>query len=302
MSDKRSRIMIVEDENINLAVLSQILSPEYDLETAINGQDVLQRCEDNWPDLILLDIILPDMNGFDVLRKLKASDSAKDIPVIIINGRDNQDDEEMAFLLGAADYITKPFNNTIVLTRVATHLQIARQARAIEELNLIDPLTGLPNRRSFDKRLMFEWKRAVREKKALSLLLIEIDNFKSYNEAYGNVQGVELLKAAADVLLKNARRPADFSARLGDEMFGVLLPDTVWESALFIAENVRKTIKDTILPTVDGKSQTSVSVSIGLATKIPQLHDKPAELVNLADECLHQAKQAGCDRIIGKVL
>ena len=302
MDKYRNNIMIVDDENINIAILSQILSPEYNLTTAMNGHEALKRAEEEQPDLILLDIVMPDMSGFDVLRKLKISVSTKDIPVIIITGRNNSDDEEKSFLLGAVDYITKPFNNTIVMTRVKTHLQIVSQEQIIEHLNMVDSLTGLSNRRNFDSHMETEWKRAIREKKALSLLIIDIDRFKSYNDAYGHIQGDELLKAISLVLMKSARRPADLSARISGAEFGVLLPDTSWESALLMAENIRKTIKSTMIPTVDGKSQTSVTVSIGLVTKTPNIDDKLADYFSLADDSMHEAKRAGRDRIIGKVL
>jgi len=294
--------MIVDDENINIAILSQILSPEFDLLTAMNGHEALKRAEEDRPDLILLDIVMPDMGGFDVLRKLKYSAAAKGIPVIIITGSNNPEDEEKAFLLGAVDYIKKPFNNTIVMSRVKTQLQIINQEHIIEHLNLVDSLTGLSNRRSFDKHMDMEWKRALREQKPLSLLIIDIDRFKSYNDAYGHVQGDELLKTVAVILMKSARRPADMSARISGAEFGVLLPDTSWESALFMSENIRKTIRATILPTIDGRSQTSVTVSIGLATKIPHTNDKRADFFGLADDSMHEAKRAGRDRIIGKVL
>ena len=302
MEKYRNTVMIVDDENINIAILSQILSPEYDLLTAMNGHEALKRAEEDRPDLILLDIVMPNISGFDVLRKLKTSALTKDIPVIIITGRNNSDDEEKSFLLGAADYITKPFNNTIVITRVKTQLQIISQEQIIERLNLVDSLTGLSNRRSFDRHLELEWKRAVREKKPLSLLTIDIDKFKAYNDAYGHVQGDEMLKAVAVALMKSARRPADMSARISGAEFAVLLPDTSWESALFIAESIRKTIKTTILPTIDGKSRTSVTASIGLVTKTPQVDDKLSDFFGLSDDSMHEAKRAGRDRIIGKVL
>jgi len=294
--------MIVDDENINIAILSQILSPEYNLVTAMNGHDALRHARENRPDLILLDIIMPDISGFDVLRKLKSSPLIKDIPVIIITGRNNTDDEEKSFLLGAVDYITKPFNNTIVVSRVKMHLQIVSQEQIIERLSLVDALTGLSNRRSFDSHMQIEWKRAIREKKPVSLLIIDIDNFKAYNDAYGHVQGDEMLKAVSVVLMKTARRPADMSARISGAEFAVLLPDTSWESALFMSENIRKTIKDTILPTIDGKAQTSVTASVGLVTKTPHVNDMLSDFFGLADDCMHEAKNSGRDRIIGKVL
>lgn len=302
MDKYRHTVMIVDDENINIAILSQILSPEYNLLTAMNGHEALRRAEENRPDLILLDIVMPDISGFDVLRKLKSSAATKEIPVIIITGRDNPDDEEKSFLLGALDYMTKPFNNTIVLSRVKTQLQIISQEQIIEHLNLVDSLTGLSNRRSFESHTEKEWKRAVREKKPLSLLIIDIDRFKAYNDAYGHVQGDELLKMAAVLLMKSARRPADMSARISVAEFGVVLPDTAWESALFMAENIRKTIKASILPTIDGKNDTSVTVSIGLVTKTPQVNDNLPDFFGLAEDSMHEAKRAGGDRILGKVL
>jgi len=298
----RHNVMIVDDENINIAILSQILSPEYNLLTAMNGQDALKRAEESRPDLILLDIALPDMSGFDLLRKIKSSPPAKDIPVIMITASGSPDDEEKAFLLGAVDYMTKPFNNTIVSSRVKTQLLIISQSQVIERLNLADPLTGLPNRRNFDRHLDLEWKRAIRERKPVSLLIIDIDRFKAYNDAYGHIQGDEMLKAVALVLIKSARRPADMTARISGAEFAAVLPDTSWESALFMAENIRKTIKSTILPTIDGKAQTSVTVSVGLVTKTPHVNDKLSDFFSLADDSMHEAKRAGRDRIIGKVL
>ena len=302
MDKYRHTLMVVDDENINIAILSQILTPEYELITAMNGQDALKRAEENRPDLILLDIVMPDMSGFDVLRKLKSTSAAKEIPVIIITGRNNTDDEEKSFLLGAVDYMTKPFNNTIVMSRVKTQLMIVNQEQIIEHLNLVDPLTGLSNRRSFDRHLDMEWKRAVREQKPVSLLIVDIDRFKSYNDAYGHVQGDELLKAVAVVLMKSARRPADLTARISGAEFAAVLPDTSWESALLMAENIRKSIKATVLPTIDGKTQTSVTASIGLVTKTPHINDKLSDFFGLADDSMHEAKRAGRDRIIGKVL
>ena len=302
VSEHRDKIMIVDDENVNIAILSQILSPEYDLITAMNGNDVLKLAETELPDLILLDIAMSGMNGFDVIRKLKSFDATKDIPVIIITARNNLDDEEKAFLLGAVDYMTKPFNNTIVITRIETHLRIVRQRKEIEQLNLADSLTGLSNRQGFDKFMELEWRRAIREKKALSLLVIDIDSFKAYNEAYGHVQGDELLKAIASVFTKCARRSSDLSARISGEEFAMLLPDTAWEFSLLIAENVRKNIKSTILPTIDGKIQTSVTVSIGLVTKTPLQNDNIEDFFDMAYDCMSEAKLAGRDRIIGKVI
>jgi diguanylate cyclase (GGDEF)-like protein len=295
--DPKQTILIVDDEKANLIVLNQILSGAYKIFMAKTGQAALKLARAKKPDLILLDIILPDISGFEVLEKLQSESETNSIPVICITGLDSENDEEKGFLLGAVDYIKKPFKSTIVKMRVNTHIKILQQMRVIKSYGFTDPLTDIPNRRCFDERIVMEWRRAVREKKPLSFLMIDIDQFKSYNDTYGHHQGDVLLKAVAQIFLAMVRRPADLPARIGGEEFGILLPDTGAESALLVAESIRAAIESLRVPTVDGSKMTAVTISIGLATALPVKDDSVKDFVSQTDKNLYSAKTTGRNRI-----
>ncbi|MDR3322428.1 MAG: diguanylate cyclase [Synergistaceae bacterium] len=289
-------ILAVDDERANLAVLNRILSADYTIFTAKSGEEALDRAQKDRPDLILLDIVMPGMNGFDVLTKLKESPHTRNIPVIIVTGLSSEEDEEKGFFLGAVDYITKPFKNAIVLARVRTHIQIIHQIRTIERLGLIDPLTDIANRRSFDDRIDMEWRRSVREGKPISFLMMDLDKFKNYNDTYGHPQGDVLLKTVAKIFAAAARRPSDLAARLGGEEFGILLPDADLESALSIAEKIRSEVEATRIPAPDG-AVTSATISIGAASLIPREGDLAKDFISKADVNLYNAKSTGRNRI-----
>jgi diguanylate cyclase (GGDEF)-like protein len=291
------KVLAVDDEKSNLMVLHSILSAEYSVFTARTGEEALSRVAENPPDLILLDILLPGIDGFEVLRRLKGSPETRLIPVIIITGLQSDVDEEKGLLLGAVDYITKPFKNTIVMARVKTHIQIVRQFRMIERLGLVDPLTDIPNRRCFDDRIGIEWRRAIREGKPISFLMMDLDNFKQYNDSWGHPQGDVLLKSVCRAFTAAARRPGDMAARLGGEEFGVLLPDTDLSASLKVAEEIRSRIENLRVPTVDGKTETGITISIGAASLIPARDMSIADFISTADRCLYAAKASGRNRV-----
>ncbi|MDR1930377.1 MAG: diguanylate cyclase [Treponema sp.] len=295
-TDSKFTILIVDDEKANLTVLNRILYGEYEIVMAKNGELALSLAMEGKPDLILLDIMLPDINGFDVLTRLKGEPETKKIPVICITGLDSEYDEEKGFLLGAVDYIKKPFKSAIVKARVHNHAEIVRQMRIIEKYSLTDPLTDLSNRRNFNDRLDTEWRRAVREHVPLSFLMMDLDKFKSYNDAYGHPQGDILLKAAAGVFMTMARRPADLPARLGGEEFGVLMPETGAEGALMVAEHIRAGIEALRVPTADGEV-TTATISIGVVSAVPGKTDSIEDFISRADENLYAAKTAGRNRV-----
>jgi diguanylate cyclase (GGDEF)-like protein len=296
--NQKSKILIVDDEKSNLMLLNRILSAEYTIFTAKSGEEALTRVRKDEPDLILMDVIMPGMSGFDALMKLKEDDETSRIPVIIITGLNSEGDEEKGFALGAVDYMVKPFNHAIVRARVKIHMQIVQQIRTIERLGLVDSLTNMPNRRSFDSHFAVEWKRAAREKKPISFLMLDVDHFKNYNDTYGHPQGDVLLKAVAKIFMQAARRPTDLAARIGGEEFGVLLPETTLESALIIAERIRSQVEAERIPLLsDGQQITSVTISIGVASCIPQAGDSSEAFVARADKFLYVAKNSGRNQI-----
>jgi diguanylate cyclase (GGDEF)-like protein len=288
-------ILIIDDEEINLQTLQFILGTEYILSTACTGADALRQLEDNLPDLILLDIMLPDISGFELLEKLKSNPATVQIPVIIVTGLSGEEEEERGFFLGAVDYITKPFNNAIVRARVKTHIRMISHIRTIEKLSMIDPLTSIANRRSFDKRMRVEWKLSQREDSNIAFLMIDIDKFKDYNDTYGHPQGDVLLKAVAHTIETSILRASDLVARLGGEEFGVILPDTSLEDSLVVAERIRANVASLQVPLANG-FLTRITISIGVVSASAQTMSME-DFISQADKNLYKAKEEGRNRV-----
>jgi diguanylate cyclase (GGDEF)-like protein len=296
-------LLVVDDESANLAVLNTILRADYDIFTAKSGNAALTLTMEKHPDLILLDIMMPDVDGFEVLKRLKDDAETRKIPVIIITGLESEASEVQGFTMGAVDYIRKPFKPDLVRARVRAHIEIVVQARASEQLGLTDPLTGIANRRNFDERIAMEWRRAIRDKCVLSFLMMDLDNYKIYNDTFGHPQGDILLKTVAKLFASKVKRPADLTARIGGEEFSILLPNTSLGSALAIAEDVLKGVESLRIPTADGSSITSTTISIGVASMVPTYDDSMDDFIAQADKNLYKAKAEGRNRIcyVGQV-
>lgn len=298
MNDQgKFNILIVDDERSNIDVLMHILKPQYGVRVAKSGASALKLADAHQPDLILLDVVMEDMSGFDALARLKESNRTRHIPVIFVTGLASAEDEERGFRAGAVDYIGKPFNSAVVLARVATHLKIVSQMRTIERLGIIDALTDIPNRRAFEHQISVEWRRAVRERKPISLLFLDVDKFKQYNDAYGHPQGDVLLQELARTVSQSLKRPTDLCARLGGEEFAVILPDTDADGALLVAEQIRRNVAIRQVPCPETGAMTSVTVSIGLASKTPGPDDRIEDMMAQADAKLNDAKQTGRNRV-----
>jgi diguanylate cyclase (GGDEF)-like protein len=290
-------ILIVDDEISNIWILESALKSYYTLYTAHDGRSALEMAKKHLPDLILLDVIMPDISGYEVLAELKKTAATMGIPVIFITGLSTVEEEEKGFLLGAVDYITKPFNSTIVRVRVRQHLQTLRQFRMIQRLSSIDPLTDIPNRRGFNDRMNTEWARAIRGQEPIGILLIDVDNFKIYNDTYGHPQGDEALLCLARLFRRTLERSTDFVARWGGEEFVVLLPGTDLNGAVNVAEQIRANTEATPIPRVDG-SDTRVTVSIGAHSLIPSAASSPEPFISQADKALYAAKNNGKNRVV----
>ena len=297
MPEKKNAILIVDDENANLKVLTHILGSEYTIFTATSGSSAIEKAIEFAPDLILLDILMPEMDGYATLCQIKSCEAIKKIPVIFITGLDSEEDEEKGLALEAADYITKPFSASIVKLRVRNQIQIVNQLRTIERLSMIDQLTNIPNRRSFDDRLNMEWKQAKREQTPISLLLMDLDNFKNLNDTYGHQQGDIVLQKVACIFPKSFRRPGDFAARWGGEEFVALLPNTPLDGAIEIAEKIRSDIEQTVFKTADG-IETRVTLSVGVNSLIPTNETSIDAFFSKADRALYSAKEAGKNKVI----
>ncbi len=297
---KAGRILVVDDEPHNIKLLSDFLKEGNKIMVAKEGEPALKVAwGPNPPDLILLDIIMPGLDGYEVCRRLKADDRSMHIPVIFITALDHADDETKGFNLGAVDFITKPFNPVIVKARVNTHLQLKRKTDLLEQLASLDGLTELPNRRSLDENLEKEIRRARRDNAALSLILIDIDHFKKYNDHYGHVAGDGCLKKVARVIKEAGKRGADFAARYGGEEFAVILPDTDAGGATQVAENTCWAVAALKLPHAASPIADHVSISIGVSTVLPKNEElSPSDLITAADTALYQAKESGRNRAV----
>ena len=299
MADEaKSTILIVDDEMLNRHVLYNSLKDEYNVLIAETGEKALAKIVEENVDLVLMDIIMPGLSGFDVLVKLKESKETINIPVIFITGLTSAKDETRGLMLGAVDYIGKPFNIDIVRARVRTHIKIVKQMRLIESLGLIDSLTDLANRRRFDQQLKIEWARAMREKTSLSLLMIDVDKFKHYNDAYGHPMGDALLQSLSRTFLHCARRPTDLVARVGGEEFAVLLPNSDLSGALIVAENLRKTVEDLGAPS-GHDPEKPVTISIGVESAMPGQNFSIEDFVKNCDQKLYTAKRTGRNKVTG---
>ena len=287
-------ILIVDDEISNIIALSDMLEEDYDVSALRDSLDVVETVKSDMPDIILLDIVMPGMDGFDVIKALKKSKMTKDIPVIFITGLDDIETEEKGLIYGAADYITKPFHAPIVQLRVRNQIKILDQFRTILRLSMHDQLTGLPNRRNFESRVSYEWSRAHREQTPLSLLMIDIDHFKDYNDTYGHQSGDNALITVVKAFAQALKRPGDFAVRWGGEEFIILLPNTDLTGAKEVAEQVRESVENS---KVEGNITASVTVSVGIHTWNYGDESTIDELISNADTALYEAKHRGRNRI-----
>jgi len=287
-------ILLVDDVLTNVIGLVRILKDTYRLQTATNGTDALQLAHaPEKPDLILLDVMMPDLDGYEVCRRLKSNPATKNIPVIFVTARSEVSDQEHGFNLGAVDYITKPFELPIVRARVRNHISLKQKTELLESLAMLDGLTNIPNRRRFDEVLATEWRRSLRNASPISLLMIDVDNFKTYNDHYGHGAGDECLRRVAQALKSALMRPADFVARYGGEEFVVVLPENDEEGARQTAERIRLVVWNLSIPHAHSQTADRVTISIGCATEIPCHSGIPDVLAKRSDQSLYQAKQGG---------
>ena len=296
----KARILVVDDQPANIQILAEVLRAQYDVRIANNGMKALQIAQEhNKPDLILLDVMMPGLDGFEVCRRLKADDATRHIPVIFVTTKSNASDEEQGLSIGAVDYISKPFSIPVVRARVRNHIQLKQRADLLEELASIDPLTHLPNRRLFEATLKEEWKRAQRDGSALSVLMIDIDFFKNYNDCYGHGGGDLCLQQVAEAMQSTHARPGDMVARIGGEEFIVILPNTDIDGAKAAGERLRQRVEALAILHSHSKAAAVVSISVGCATVLPSLNDSDADrFIHAADSQLYKAKEQGRNRVI----
>lgn len=294
----KQRILIIDDEQSNIKLLAGELQTHYPISFALNGEDGLRIVRGDLPvDLILLDIMMEGMDGYEVCRRLKSDPHTCNIPVIFITAMNEVADETKGLEIGAVDYITKPFTMAVVKARVRTHLELKRHRDLLENLSSLDGLTAISNRRRYDEVIQLEWKRSQREATPLSLILIDIDHFKPYNDTYGHAAGDDCLKQVAKTLAASVNRPGDLVARYGGEEFVAVLPRTDPEGAAFVAEKMRRDIESLDIRHESSPTAGCLTISLGVATTLPTPHESPRELAGASDRSLYQAKRNGRNRV-----
>jgi len=292
------RILVVDDAMENIRILHAALQDEHEVLFAMDGPRALEIARSQQPDLILLDAVMPGMDGYAVCRELFAAPETAGIPVIFVTALKSPEDETRALGAGAADFISKPVNAAVVRARVRTQLTVKRQRDALRALILLDPLTGVANRRAFDERLEMEWRRCGRAQLAVSLLMVDIDHFKLYNDHYGHPAGDATLLRVAHAMRRAAGRGQDLVARYGGEEFAILLPQLDALGATGVARRLMHELE--MLDIAHAASPTSrrLTASIGIASMVPGEHSQPGDLVQVADALLYQAKASGRNRYV----
>jgi diguanylate cyclase (GGDEF)-like protein len=299
--NNKPNVLIVDDEKSNLKILSEILKEDANVLIAKNGKQAISKAIQLQPTLILLDVVMPEMDGFEVIKALKSDKQTKDVPVIFITGLNDVDSEEKGFSLGACDYIQKPFHASIVKARVKLHLQLARQCQLLEELANIDPLTSLGNRRKFDQTIELEWLAARRDGSSLAVLMIDIDYFKQYNDQYGHPAGDNVLQQVGTVLSQQFVRPRDFVARFGGEEFVIILPNTSGDAVIEKMAECCQAVA--ALNIVNHNAIDDVlTISIGGTSTVFNSDLSVEQLVKAADEQLYESKRAGRNRALWQQL
>ena len=295
---RRQRILIVEDVKLNAQILVNALKDTYDLRVAHNGVEALAMVREEMPDLILLDIIMPEMDGYEVCARLQSDPNTRDIPILFLTALEGDQNEAYGIELGAMDYIRKPFNVSIVKAKIRNHLELKRYKDILKRDSRIDGLTRIPNRRRFDEAYVEERDRVRRTKTPLAVLMIDLDRFKLYNDAYGHLQGDDVLRLVAQTLYHALHRPGDLVARWGGEEFVVLLPQTDLEGAVTVAERLRKAVWELEIPHESSPVAKVLTVSIGVAASKagqPWSYDM---LLQWADEAVYRAKAEGRNKVV----
>ncbi len=294
MNLQNSRVLIVDDQPANVHVLAEALGNEHDLIVAGSARRALELAPS--ADLVLLDVLMPDLDGLEVCRRLKADEATRRIPVIFVTALEQTEDETQGFEAGAVDYIVKPINPAIVRARVRTHLELKAARDLLERMATQDALTGIANRRRFDEASREEWRRSMRFSQVLTVALADIDHFKAFNDRHGHGGGDTCLRLVAEALQRLCRRPGELAARYGGEEFVFLLPGTDLEGAQRFVARVLGAVAGVEAEGLVARG--ALGVSVGAVTLIPSPLNSLEDALRDADHGLYKAKETGRGRAV----
>ena len=291
------KILIVDDSIVQAARLKAILEDEYDVTVAQRAEDGLRWASDGNFSLILLDVVMPGMDGFTLLKKLQEELITQSVPVILITSLSGVADEQRGLILGAVDYITKPFNPLIVKARVNTHVKLYRYHRQIEQQSMTDQLTGIANRRGYEQCSATMWSEAIRLQVPISICMFDIDRFKVYNDTFGHPAGDKVIATVAQTAASRLQRSTDFLARYGGEEFVALVMGDSSQQIFEHLQNIRREVENLHIPHDPSVAQW-VTISIGGVTVMPELGTDYGFCLKVADTMLYDAKKSGRNRVV----
>lgn len=303
------RLLIVDDDPSTVRLLIQFLKDLGQIRFTTDSAAAVEMARAFRPDLILLDVEMPQMDGFRVCAAIKSDPAFEDVPILFVTAHGEADVEARALSAGAIDFISKPPHPPVVRARVRNYLALKQRTDQLRLLSTIDGLTGVANRRAFDTALDLEWRRACRSGEPLALLLLDVDYFKRFNDGYGHQAGDDCLRAVAATLAAWARRPGELAARYGGEEFALLLPACDRQQAADLAEAIRQAVAELDIPHATSEAAPHVTVSVGVATMATvcgaapcppgtPCHLVPADLIKAADSGLYEAKRTGRNRVV----
>ncbi|MCI8676970.1 MAG: diguanylate cyclase [Lawsonibacter sp.] len=291
------KVLIVDDSLVQAAQLKSILEDDYDVTTVHTAAEGLSAASSDEFSLILLDVVMPDMDGFMLLKKLQDELITRHIPVILITSLADIENEQRGLTLGAVDYIVKPFHPLIVKARVNTHIKLYQYRKQVEYQSMTDQLTGVANRRKHDRISVVKWQEAVRLKVPFSICMFDIDKFKVYNDTFGHPAGDKVISSVAKTAASFLRRNTDFFARYGGEEFVAFSMGDNAETAFGHLKKIRQAVEDLHIPHNPSTSQW-VTISIGGVTVIPQMDSSYDAYLKIADTMLYDAKRFGRNRVV----
>lgn len=296
----RHTILIIEDSPLTVKILEDMLKDDYNILTSYYGIEGLEIAEKENPDLIILDILMSPMDGYETCEKLKQNYLTKSIPVIFITALGEMEDEKKGLEIGAIDYITKPFSAPIIKARVKNHLELKHSRDILAELSSLDGLTGIYNRRYFDILMEQEWNKSILSNSVLSVMLMDIDKFKMYNDNYGHLEGDECLRLVANCIKDSANKSKCITARFGGEEFVTLMPNIGNNEAKKFADNIFRALKATKIPFEVSPVDNIVTISAGLGTIYPDESHILTTFIKEVDDLLFASKFNGRNRITYK--
>ncbi|MBM3778303.1 MAG: diguanylate cyclase [Acidimicrobiia bacterium] len=307
------KILLVDDSpTVRAAMRGFIARMGHSVVESGDGLDALVKFREERPDLVLIDVVMPVMDGFEAARRMRDVQADEWVPIIFLSARESDQDLDRGIEAGGDDYLVKPVSFAVLNAKIRAMrrieamrsrlVELSRELAAanqeLERLSKQDGLTGIANRRSFDDYLQTELRRVTRERIPLALILVDVDHFKSYNDCYGHSSGDECLRQIAAALATAGRRPGDLPARYGGEEFAMVLPGTTLEGARDVACSIARLVEQANITHERAPRYGRVTVSQGLTAFVPTLATRPQDLVDLADRALYEAKQQGRNRFV----